>query len=496
LATGCRDEQAARNRLAEWEKTAERVRGGISTTAEERTADLRPTALAGHIADYLTALEAAGVTPAHRANVRRFLDRLATECGFERLADLDRGPLVRWLAERAAANMGARTRNAYRNAAFTFGRWAVRTGRLTANPFADMPKADERSDPRRQRRSLTEAELRRLLDVAARRPLDDARTVRRGERSGQQAAELRAETVERLQLLGRERALIYKALVLTGLRKGELSSLTVSQLHLDGPAPFAALDAADEKNREGNDIPLRADLAADLLGWLTDKLHRTQEATRLTLQPVPLRLAPTTAVFDVPAGLLRILNRDLTAAGIAKRDDRGRVIDVHAMRTTFGTLLSKGGVSLRTAQAAMRHSDPSLTANVYTDPRLLDVGAALDALPALPLPGSSRESEIVRATGTDCRTVAPTVAPARGHSSASPSIPDTMAANPDRGGKCQRFDVMSCAGNKKNPLSSTDSGLSRIGPAGFEPTTSCTPNGPDSVCQRTEKLDTQWSLSR
>jgi hypothetical protein len=33
----------------------------------------------------------------------------------------------------------------------------------------------------------------------------------------------------------------------------------------------------------------------------------------------------------------------------------------------------------------MRHSDPSLTANVYTDPKLLGVHGALDALPALPL---------------------------------------------------------------------------------------------------------------
>ena len=31
----------------------------------------------------------------------------------------------------------------------------------------------------------------------------------------------------------------------------------------------------------------------------------------------------------------------------------------------------------------MRHSDPSLTANVYTDPKLLDVAGALEALPSL-----------------------------------------------------------------------------------------------------------------
>ncbi len=35
----------------------------------------------------------------------------------------------------------------------------------------------------------------------------------------------------------------------------------------------------------------------------------------------------------------------------------------------------------------MRHSDPSLTANVYTDPKLLDVAGAVASLPDLPLGG-------------------------------------------------------------------------------------------------------------
>ena len=75
---------------------------------------------------------------------------------------------------------------------------------------------------------------------------------------------------------------------------------------------------------------------------------------------------------------------------------------MHALRTTFGTLLSRGGVPLRTAQAAMRHSDPKLTANVYTDPKLLDVHGALDALPSLPLDaGPNAERERARATGTE-----------------------------------------------------------------------------------------------
>ena len=64
-------------------------------------------------------------------------------------------------------------------------------------------------------------------------------------------------------------------------------------------------------------------------------------------------------------------------------DERGRTTDIYALRHTFGTHLCKAGVPLRTAQAAMRHSDPSLTANVYTDPKLLDVAGAMEPLPRL-----------------------------------------------------------------------------------------------------------------
>jgi len=57
-------------------------------------------------------------------------------------------------------------------------------------------------------------------------------------------------------------------------------------------------------------------------------------------------------------------------------------VDIHALRHTFGTHLSKAGVAPRIAMAAMRHSSLDLTMNIYTDPVLLDVGAAVDALPA------------------------------------------------------------------------------------------------------------------
>ena len=87
----------------------------------------------------------------------------------------------------------------------------------------------------------------------------------------------------------------------------------------------------------------------------------------------------------MPAGLVRILDRDLKLAGIPKTDSRGWTVDVHGLRHTFGTLLSRGNVAPRVAQAAMRHSTIDLTMNVYTDPKLLDVAGALERLPKLPL---------------------------------------------------------------------------------------------------------------
>src|SRR5262249_3941195 len=141
-----------------------------------------------------------------------------------------------------------------------------------------------------------------------------------------------------------------------------------------------------------------------------------QDAARLKIgEPIPLKLPGDLPLFNVPDGLLRVFDRDLVAAGIArlvkdpksgrtiiaKRDERGRDIDGHALRTTFGTHLSKGGVAPRTAQAAMRHSDIKLTMGVYTDPKLLDVRGALDVLPYLPLGGVPHQADTAKATGTD-----------------------------------------------------------------------------------------------
>ncbi len=405
VSTNCRDEGAARQVLAELVKRAERVRAGLLTAAEDAVVAHGTTTLNRHIADYLEHLRSKRisgrkVSANHVRNVEHNLRRISRECSFQRLADLSRRAFERWLDQRETEGMSARTRNAHQSALTAFANWCVGTHRLTSNPFHRLEKANEKSDRRRPRRALTEAEMTRLLEVARCRPLQDALTIRRGKRMGQQVATLTDATRRRLERLGHERALIYKTLLLTGLRKGELASLTIGQLELDlrpGAVSFAVLDPHDEKSGRGAEIPLRSDLVADLLGWLGVRLKLEQDEARARRGPIPSRLPPETPLFKVPDGLIRIFDLDLVAAGLAKRvlrngkwvidkrDDRGRTIDVHALRHTFGTHLSRGGVAPRTAQAAMRHSTIELTMNTYTDPRLLDVAGALEALPSLPL---------------------------------------------------------------------------------------------------------------
>jgi integrase len=362
------------------------------------------------------------VSPSHVTNVGRTLRLAVAECGFRRLRDVHRDAVERWvhrLLELPDADVldadvlddagtvttpgrpAARTVNARLAVLTAWGNWLVESGRLTGNPFARLRKLDEADDVRRQRRALTGDELRRLLTVARLRPVAeygratvrvvDAERPARSRATWKRAdltldtvvaaaergrGRLRPDVLDRLDRAGRERALLYAVLVTTGLRKGELAAITVADVLLDDRQPVIVLPGADAKNGQRATLPLRADVAGELRAWIAEQ---AEAAGGTVPADAPL--------FNVPTGLIRILDRDLRAAGIPKHDDRGRTVDVHAMRHTFASHLVAAGVAPRTAQAAMRHSSLELTMKHYTDPRLLDVAGALAVLPALPTAG-------------------------------------------------------------------------------------------------------------
>ncbi len=210
---------------------------------------------------------------------------------------------------------------------------------------------------------------------------------------------------------------------LCSVSSGSLRTLPL--YHLSPRAPYLELHPADEKNRQGARIPIRRDLAKDIREWLDTKLIASRREAKQRGGPLPAYLPLDTVLFKVPKGLVKILDRDIEFAGIPKRDERGRTIDVHALRHTFGTHLSEAGVPLRTAQAALRHSDPKLTANVYTDPKLLDVAGALNSLPVLPI-GSGADEDRQTVSANSSPTLAPMLAPNPGNHCISQAIPDNM----------------------------------------------------------------------
>lgn len=415
VSTGCRDKQAALSVLNQLAGRAEKVAAGILTEEELDIAKHQRVPFAQHVADYITYLRERGRNADRIKTSQTYLTADSSGAGFRFLRDLNAEKLRKWLASQD--EMSAATYNWHAEIWTAFGWWLcgkrlegkrpVMNGekRISTNPFDGFGKKDVEADRKRVARALTAAELERLIDAARRRPLEDALTVRTGKNKGQQIANLSDAATVKLERLGQERALIYKVAVLTGLRANELRTLAVRDLSF-GDLPFLKLNRSNEKNRKGSTIALRDDLASELRNWVVGKERGD-------------------LVFNVPAGILRIMNRDLKLAGIPKVDEDGCVVHVHALRHSFGTHLSAAGVAPRVAQAAMRHSDIKLTMKTYTDARLLDTAGAVNSLGMLRKGATSTSSP---------SSAAPPAAPNTGQSCHFESLPGQQDANSEEEG--------------------------------------------------------------
>ena len=131
----------------------------------------------------------------HRENVARHLRRIREGCRFACLADLDRNKLEKWLAQQSKGRNGGTDPEHAPGFGNAFANWCLQAdnGRLLNNPFAGIAKADEKSGCRRKRRALFENELVELLEMARRRPLLDAMTIRRGVNKGKPLAKVSNE---------------------------------------------------------------------------------------------------------------------------------------------------------------------------------------------------------------------------------------------------------------------------------------------------------------
>jgi integrase len=292
--------------------------------------------LSEHVTDYVADLTALGRDAKYVDNCRRRLNGLIAACGWKTLAHVSSDGFSKW-RERipkltdGRPEIGPRTQNQYLEAMRSFCNWCVKRKRCPVNPLADLQKADETADVRRARRALTVEQVATLLEAVP--------------------------TVHQT---------VYRFFLTTGLRRQEAEDLCWGDLHLGIPTPFIKLRAKLTKSRRADSIPLRADLAEEL----GERRGDAGDADR---------------VFNsVPT--IEEHRAYLTAAKIDWEDSEGRRADVHALRHTYGTLLSNAGVAPREAMELMRHTDLRLTMKVYTDPRIFNLAGAVERLP---MPASS-----------------------------------------------------------------------------------------------------------
>lgn len=295
--------------------------------------------LAEHVENWGRHTAAKGRTPGYVKENTAKIKRLAKECGWKFLSDIDSAAFIKWRsAAREDKDSSIQTVNHYLRALRTFCNWLVENRFLSESPIRFVHAMNIRLDRRRERRALTKEEIGKLIAAA-----------QAGKRHH--------------SLTGRQRALIYRLAIESGLRYKEIWSLSRASFDLDGVPATVAIAPEDEKARRGDILPLRPGLAADL-------------KTYLAFIPNDAKAFP---MWKDKGG--EMLQQDLKAAGIAVEDEAGRVVDFHALRTTFGSLLNLAGVPLKTAQDLMRHSDPKLTANFYTMTTTQDRAEALGKLP-------------------------------------------------------------------------------------------------------------------
>ena len=199
----------------------------------------------------------------------------------------------------------------YADAIKSFCRWCERRGYLDSDPLKLLERFD--TTPRRTYRALTREELQKLFTV-----------------------------------IPEERQLVYSLALATGLRRGELWSLRVSDLNLE--LQSINLRAEITKNRKPGLQPLPR--------WLMEQLRQAVRGK-----------APDAPLVRMPGNPTQRFYQDLETAGIPRFKVGEGGATFHSLRATFATLLMEEGADIKTAMTLMRHSTPDLTLNRYAKSR-------------------------------------------------------------------------------------------------------------------------------
>ena len=361
-----RDKQAAQTRLGQIIRERERGESGLINPHKRHLE--KP--LSVHIEDYLENVQATTHSLQHQKEVKRILNLFAQSPKVKLLRDVKPDSVLSYLN---SLKCKGNTRNMHRRIIVMFMNWLVDVDRIESNPITKRSVRPFKEEGRRSRRALRPDEIQRLLKAIEEYPLLTA-SVNRGGRNARQApqartARLKDKTVSKLKERGRERALIYRLAIVTGLRRGELSRLRVSHLYFDAE-PYSKIVLPGEltKNRKPAVIPLTSLVKEMLQAWIKDTNKKPQDK-----------------LLNVPSAsnLIKIHQAAMAMAGLAYKDEQDRYADFHALRMTACTALRLPSVPPKERQIFMRHNKLELTTELYDDSNMtnrLEAYSKLDNL--------------------------------------------------------------------------------------------------------------------
>jgi integrase len=344
------DKAASLTELAKMNTALERGEAGMTDPRKEHL----DRAAAGHLDEFLPVMRAKGKSEKDKdrkeAVLRAFVGTLGPLSGLTHAA-----------VDRYLAGVGGSVGNKKKHlsAISVWVAWLLKKDRLAVDPLdrVDLPTGGRKT---KERRALAAPLVQKLLDAARERPL--AAFV------GRYGPDVRGEVRGKLLLRGRERALVYKTAVYTGLRLGEIASLRPCHLELDRrPFPRLEIPGTLTKNNQQARLLLVPSFAVELGEWIRET-----------------RKGPDDLLFHVPQASVRIMKADLKVAGIPYRTAQGDA-DFHSLRMTSNVMLGQAGIPARIRQLFMRHSDIRLTMATYDDEAFLDLESAVRAMDGLGL---------------------------------------------------------------------------------------------------------------
>ena len=360
------DKSASLKLAEELEKRATMRRMGCATTGET----LFELSMAELIERFAKYLQSKNNTPDYCKMTEGRIRKLCEGAGIRVWGQLTPSAVLAWLsAERESKSMGIKTSNYYLIAIKELCNWAVNESIASENPLRSAKPMNAEGDVRRRRRAITTDEFVLLVDAA-----------------------MNGKPIQGMN--GPERALLYVVAAWTGFRRGELASLTVSQLQLDGVDPTITVSAAYSKRRRRDVIPLHPSVVELIREWLVVNPKKSSDKVfDLASSNGYIRSTSKMMAADLAAARAAWIEEEKDDDAKAKRkasdflsyeSNDSAFADFHANRHTFITNLGRSNVSPKLAQTLARHSDIRLTFDIYTHVDQDEQAAAVSTLPSPP----------------------------------------------------------------------------------------------------------------